>query len=45
MKVEPIPRNMLKISKSIVEIKRGCDNLEQTQNNQIIEQIETKRVT
>ena len=28
MKVEPIPRNILKINKSIVEIERGCDSLE-----------------
>ena len=45
MKVEPIPRNILKINKSIVEIERGCDSLEQTQNNQIIKQIKRKRVT
>ena len=45
MKVETIPRNMIKINKSIIEIERGCDGLEQTQNNQIIELIERKRVT
>ena len=47
MKVEPIlgTGNMLKINKSIIEIERGCDSLEQTQNNQIIKQIKRKRVT
>ena len=28
MKIELIPRNMLKINKSIVEIERGCNSLE-----------------
>ena len=31
MKVKPIPENMLKINKSIIEIEKGCDSLEQTQ--------------